>query len=88
MFIRGMSDDVKAKIAHFGMENIEPGDVYLTNDTYITGSHLNHMIFTVPVFNDGELVASLLHGALAGRWRHLAWPDHATSIPKACRCRS
>jgi N-methylhydantoinase B len=56
MFIRGMSDTVKAKIAHYGLENIEPGDILLTNDAYITGSHLNHMTFTVPVFHDEELV--------------------------------
>jgi len=38
-----MSDTVKAKLAHFGAENLEPGDILLTNDAYITGSHLNHM---------------------------------------------
>jgi N-methylhydantoinase B len=57
MFIRGMSDTVKTKIAHCGLENLDPGDILLTNDAYITGSHLNHMTFTVPVFHDGELVA-------------------------------
>ena len=56
MFIRGMSDTVKAKLDHFGAENIEPGDILLTNDAYITGSHLNHMTFTVPVFHAGALV--------------------------------
>jgi N-methylhydantoinase B len=57
MFIRGMSDTVKTKIAHYGLENLAPGDILLTNDAYITGSHLNHMTFTVPIFHDGELVA-------------------------------
>ena len=57
MFIRGMSDTVKTKLAHFGAENLDPGDILLTNDAYITGSHLNHMTFTVPIFHDGELVA-------------------------------
>ncbi|HEY6992782.1 MAG TPA: hydantoinase B/oxoprolinase family protein, partial [Xanthobacteraceae bacterium] len=57
MFIRGMSDTVKTKIAHYGIENLEPGDILLTNDAYITGSHLNHMTFTVPIFHDGEVVA-------------------------------
>jgi N-methylhydantoinase B len=57
MFIRGLSDAVKAKIAFWGKEGIEPGDILLTNDSYIMGSHLNHMIFTLPIFNDGELVA-------------------------------
>src|ERR687895_1888010 len=57
MFIRGLSDAIKAKIAHWGKENIEPGDILLTNDSYIMGSHLNHLIFTLPIFHDGELVA-------------------------------
>ena len=56
MFIRGMSETVKAKLAHFGGDNIQPGDILLTNDAYITGSHLNHMTFTVPIFHEGELV--------------------------------
>src|SRR6201990_1577760 len=56
MFIRGMSETVKAKIKHFAGD-IDPGDILLTNDAYITGSHLNHMTFTVPIFHDGEVVA-------------------------------
>ncbi|MGK8464702.1 hydantoinase B/oxoprolinase family protein [Nocardia cyriacigeorgica] len=57
MFIRGLSDAVKAKIAFYGPGGIHPGDIILTNDAYVMGSHLNHMIFTVPIFHDGELVA-------------------------------
>src|SRR5918995_3150064 len=57
MFIRGLSDSIKAKIAFWDKENIEPGDILLTNDSYTMGSHLNHLIFTPPIFNDGELVA-------------------------------
>ena len=56
MFIRGMSETIKAKIRHFGVENIEPGDVLLTNDAYTTGSHLNHMTFSAPIFDGEELV--------------------------------
>ncbi len=56
MFIRGMSDTVKAMLAHFGAEGIAEGDVLLTNDAYITGSHLNHMTFVVPIFQDGGIV--------------------------------
>ena len=29
---------------------------YVTNDAYITGSHLNHVTLTLPIFHDGELV--------------------------------
>ena len=56
MFIRGMAATVKAKIAHFGPDGIKPGDIYVTNDAYLTGSHLNHMTFTLPIFADNELV--------------------------------
>jgi N-methylhydantoinase B len=57
MFIRGMAETVKAKIRHFGRDNIKPGDIYVTNDAYITGSHLNHVTLTLPIFHDDELVA-------------------------------
>lgn len=56
MFIRGMSETIKAKIRHYGLENIHPGDIIVTNDAYITGSHLNHVTFTLPVFHENELV--------------------------------
>src|SRR2546430_17465157 len=35
MFIRGMAETVKAKIRHFGLDGIEPGDILVTNDSYI-----------------------------------------------------
>jgi N-methylhydantoinase B len=56
MFIRGMAETVKAKIRHFGIENILPGDIMVTNDAYTTGSHLNHFTFTLPIFHEGELI--------------------------------
>jgi N-methylhydantoinase B len=56
MFIRGMAETVKAKIKHYGLAKMKPGDILLTNDAYITGSHLNHMTFSVPVFHDGKIV--------------------------------
>ena len=56
MFIRGMAETVKAKIRHFGIDGIRPGDIYITNDAYITGSHLNHVTLTLPIFHRGTLV--------------------------------
>jgi N-methylhydantoinase B len=57
MFIRGMAETVRAKIRHFGRDGIAPGDIYVTNDAYITGSHLNHVTLTLPIFHKGVLVA-------------------------------
>ncbi|MDP3769274.1 MAG: hydantoinase B/oxoprolinase family protein, partial [Dehalococcoidia bacterium] len=56
MFIRGMAETVKAKLRHFGTDGIEPGDILVTNDSYTTGSHLNHVTFTLPIFHGGTLV--------------------------------
>src|ERR1700726_3397791 len=56
MFIRGMAETVKAKIRHFGAGGIKPGDIYVTNDAYLTGSHLNHVTLTLPIFHRGELI--------------------------------
>jgi len=56
MFIRGMAETVKAKIRHFGLENMHPGDILMTNDAYTTGSHLNHVTLTVPIFHKNVLV--------------------------------
>jgi N-methylhydantoinase B len=79
MFIRGLSDSIKAKLAFYGEGGIEPGDILLTNDSYIMGSHLNHMIFTLPIFWEGEIVAfasSMAHwqdvgGVLGGATRDI-----------------
>jgi N-methylhydantoinase B len=55
MFIRGMAETVKAKIAHFGRDGIREGDIYVTNDAYLTGSHLNHVTLTLPIFHKKKL---------------------------------
>jgi N-methylhydantoinase B len=52
-----MAETIRAKLKHFGRQNIDPGDILLTNDAYITGSHLNHMTFSLPIFHDGDLIA-------------------------------
>jgi len=56
MFIRGMAATLQAKLAYFD-DDIEPGDILVTNDAYITGSHLNHVTLSQPIFHDGKLVA-------------------------------
>src|ERR1044072_7558703 len=66
MFIRGLSDAIKAKLAHWSKKNIFPGDILLTNDPQVMGSHLNHVIFTLPVFHEGELVA---FSSSMGHWQ-------------------
>ena len=69
MFIRGMSDTVKAMKVHFLNEGIQEGDIMVTNDAYITGSHLNHMTFVVPIIFNQEIIgfsACMAHWADIG----------------------
>ena len=69
MFVHGMSYTVKAMLAHFTPAGMQPGDVLITNDAYITGSHLNHVTLSVPIFDDGVLVgfsACMAHWADIG----------------------
>src|SRR5437870_4096642 len=54
-FIRGMAETVKAKLAHFGKDGLEPGDILVTNDAYTTGSHLYHFTFSLPIFHEAKL---------------------------------
>ena len=55
MFIRGMAETVKAKLKRFRKEGLAEGDILVTNDAYLTGSHLNHVTFTMPIFHGGVL---------------------------------
>lgn len=57
-FIGGLANSIRAKLAFYGADGMEPRDILLTNDPYIMGSHLNHLVFTQPIFDEqGTLVA-------------------------------
>lgn len=56
MFIRGMSETVKATLREYPHEDMRRGDIYITNDAYVTGSHLNHITLTLPLFDGDEVV--------------------------------
>jgi len=56
IFLGALDEALKATIDHVGLGGFEPGDVYILNDSYITGSHLNDVVVQSPVFFEGELV--------------------------------
>jgi N-methylhydantoinase B len=57
-FIGGLADSIRAKLAFYGADGMEPGDILLTNDPYIMGSHLNHLVFTQPIFDEEETLVA------------------------------
>jgi N-methylhydantoinase B len=58
-FVGVLDKTVKQIMAKFDQPGeIEPGDVFITNDPYNGGvTHLNDMVLTMPVFSEGEIVA-------------------------------
>ncbi|WP_066291634.1 hydantoinase B/oxoprolinase family protein [Bacillus sp. FJAT-29937] len=65
-----------------GIENYKDGDVYILNDSYIGGTHLNDVTVFSPIFFEGELVGFTANRA---HWLDIGskdpgYPMDATSI--------
>jgi 5-oxoprolinase (ATP-hydrolysing) len=67
------------------VEVMKPGDVYITNDPYRGGSHLNDVSVITPVFDETQaellfFVASRAHHAEIGGTRPGSMPPDSTSL--------
>ena len=57
IFLGNLDDCIKINTNHIGgVNNYKPGDVYIMNDSYLTGTHLNDITVISPVFYEEELV--------------------------------
>ncbi len=66
IFIGSMSFAVKAVIDKFaGREDFADGDIYVLNDPYLGGTHLNDIKLVRPVFHGGKVICYL---ASAAHW--------------------
>ncbi len=75
---------VESILEKFGADNMQPGDVFATNDPYSGGgTHLSDVCLIGPIIYDGELVA---FAANKGHWTELggmapgSWTTDATEI--------
>ena len=55
-FIGGLDGGVRSVLEKYGVGGTGPGDVFVVNDTYITGGHLNDVDIICPIFARKELV--------------------------------
>lgn len=56
MFLGNLEVTIKSTTEYIGgTEYYNEGDVYVINDSYMTGAHLNDMTFLSPIFCDGKL---------------------------------
>lgn len=57
-FLATLDTAVQSLLTHYSLEEIEPGDVFITNTPYEGGgTHLSDVSILNPVFHDGSLIA-------------------------------
>lgn len=54
--INTMAEAVKTLRDRFVLQDMQPGDIYLTNDPWIASGHLNDFLLMMPVFHKGAVV--------------------------------
>lgn len=54
--INTMAEAVKTLRDRFQIQDMKPGDIYLTNDPWIASGHLNDFLLMMPVFYKGRLI--------------------------------
>lgn len=65
VFVGVMDFNVKATLARYGPQGLQPGDVIILNDPYVSGTHLNDVAVIMPIFHRDRLVA---FAASKGHW--------------------
>ena len=83
LFLGNLEESVRYAVEYFGgKEKMGDGDVYILNDCYISGTHLNDMTVFAPIFYHGDLVgfsANRAHWLDVGSKDPLA-PMDSTSV--------
>ncbi len=54
--INTMAEAVKALIAHFPIDQMQRGDIYLTNDPWLASGHLNDFLLLMPAFRGDRVI--------------------------------
>jgi N-methylhydantoinase B len=56
IFLGALEDAVRVTVQRYGESQMRPQDVYLINDAYLAGSHLNDVSVFTPIYFERELV--------------------------------
>jgi N-methylhydantoinase B len=59
LFLGPIPDGVRVVMEEIGRENLYPGDVYIVNDPFRVGTHLNDVCFMKPLFYGSDVVGVL-----------------------------
>ena len=77
IFLGALEDAVKVAIERYGRDHMAPGDVYVVNDAYLVGSHLNDVSVFSPIFHEGELVG---FAATKAHWMDIGAKDPSQTM--------
>lgn len=74
--VTGLSSVIRNCIATIGLDNIHPGDMFITNDPWLGAIHQNDVALVAPLHWEGELIGwtgSVIHqsdvgGPVSGSW--------------------
>ncbi len=54
--INTMAEAVKSLLAIFPVEDMKPGDIYMTNDPWIASGHLNDFLLLMPAYHKNRVI--------------------------------
>lgn len=78
IFLGNLAAAVQEVVNDIGADKLRPGDIYLFNDPYAQGNHLNDLTTIQPVFDrDGELAA---FASTRAHWLDIGGKDPGGSI--------
>lgn len=89
VFLANMQFTVQNIIAHVSkVGGFKPGDVWIVNDPYLSGTHLQDVVIIAPHFVEGELFALLastghwmdIGGSVPGGWAPSAQDIHTEGV--------
>lgn len=66
--LAAMKFSAEAIIAKYPVAQMQPGDVYIVNDPYQGGTHINDITFMMPIFFDGDILGFAVS---RGHWMDL-----------------
>jgi N-methylhydantoinase B len=72
MFLGANDFGIRRSLEYVGKENLDPGDILVTNYPYWSGGHPNDAILFKPVFHEGKIIG---YGVVRAHWTDVGGKD-------------
>ena len=77
IFLGNLSAAIKTVVEDIGINNFKEGDLYLINDPYKTGTHVNDVTTVVPIFENKKIIG---YCSTRAHWLDIGSKDPGGSI--------